>query len=410
MKFQNRVLLAIAFTSGLLAARPAVAESSDYFVYVGTYTGFKFVTGSKTQLVGQAKSQGVYMMRMNTETGATTTPALAAKVVNPSYLTSTPDRKYLYAVTEDPESLGPPLDHESFVSAYAIDQHTGKLTLLNRVPTGGTSTCHTSMDITGRYIFFANFGSSSISVIHINPDGSLGEMTAFIQHMGHGGGPMSVQREPHPHMVQISPDNRHLAVSDLGTDKVYTYDFDVNTGSLKPSEQGSVAVEPGGGPRHFEFTSDGKYAYGINEMGGTLSAYDYTPSSGSLTQIQEEKTAPPNFVGRAGDGEMVLSDDNRFLYQTNRLSTDMEHRIPGTVGVWSINPADGHVTLVEHTPSGGIMPRGMGMSPNGKYLLTGNQISNQIGVFSINRETGKLTHLRTIDSDTPVCFVFVPVK
>ena len=69
-------------------------------------------------------------------------------------------------------------------------------------------------------------------------------MTAFIQHLGHGGGPMSVQKEPHPHMVQISPDNRHLAVSDLGTDKVYTYDFDVNTGSLKPSEQGSVAVEP----------------------------------------------------------------------------------------------------------------------------------------------------------------------
>ena len=56
------------------------------------------------------------------------------------------------------------------------------------------------------------------------------------------------------------------------------------------------------------------------------------------------------------------------------------------------------------------MPRGMGMSPNGKYLLTGNQISNQIGVFSINRETGKLTHLRTLDADTPVCFIFVPVK
>jgi 6-phosphogluconolactonase len=403
------MILTTAFASFLWTSLAARAATNDYFVYVGTYTGFKYVTGSKTQLVGQAKSQGVYMMRMNTETGATTAPVLAAKVLNPSYLASTPDRKYLYVVTEDPDSLGPPLDHESFVSAYAIDAHTGKLTLLNRVPTGGTSTCHTSMDQTGRYIFFANFGSGSISVIHTNADGSLGEMTAFDQHLGHGGSNLSVQTSPHPHMVQISPDNRHLAVSDLGTDKVYTYDFDVNTGSLKPTEQRSISVEPGGGPRHFEFTSDGKYAYGINEMGGTLTSYDYTPSSGKLTQIQEEKTSPPHFVGRAGDGEMIISDDNHFVYQTNRLTVGVDHRIPGTVGVWAIDPATGHVTLVEQAPSGGIMPRGMGMAPNGKYLLTGNQISNQIGVFSINRETGKLTHLRTIDSDTPVCFIFAPV-
>jgi 6-phosphogluconolactonase len=97
------MILTTAFVSCLLTALPARAATNDYFVYVGTYTGFKYVTGSKTQLVGQAKSQGVYMMRMNTETGATTAPVLAAKVLNPSYLASTPDRKYLYVVTEDPD-------------------------------------------------------------------------------------------------------------------------------------------------------------------------------------------------------------------------------------------------------------------------------------------------------------------
>jgi 6-phosphogluconolactonase (cycloisomerase 2 family) len=106
--------------------------------------------------------------------------------LNPSFLTVDPNHRFLYAVSEDPLSLGPPLDHASYVSAFAIDHATGKLRLLNTIPTGGTSTCHLSMDKTGKFVLLANFGSGSISVVRVKDDGSLGEQTAFVQHLGHG--------------------------------------------------------------------------------------------------------------------------------------------------------------------------------------------------------------------------------
>ena len=161
-------------------------------------------------------------------------PELAAEIVNPSFLTVHPNHQFLYAVSEDPLSLGPPLDHASYVSAFAIDHATGKLRLLNTVPTGGTSTCHVSMDKTGKFVLMANFGSGSISVVRVKDDGSLGEQTAFVQHLGHGRADLPVQSGPHPHTIVVSPDNRYVIVSDLGVDKVFIYHFDAVTGRLSP--------------------------------------------------------------------------------------------------------------------------------------------------------------------------------
>ena len=101
------------------------------FVYFGTYTGFRFVRHSKTQGVGESHSKGIYMSRFNAATGALSEPELAAEITNPSFITISPDHRFLYAVTEDPLSVGPPLDHVSYVSSYAIDAATGKLRLLN---------------------------------------------------------------------------------------------------------------------------------------------------------------------------------------------------------------------------------------------------------------------------------------
>ena len=115
----------------LLAGRTASAQAKDYFVYFGTYTGFRFVRHSKTQGVGESHSKGIYVSRFNAATGTLSEPELAAEITNPSFITISPDNRFLYAVTEDPLSVGPPLDHVSYVSAFAIDAATGKLRLLN---------------------------------------------------------------------------------------------------------------------------------------------------------------------------------------------------------------------------------------------------------------------------------------
>src|SRR5207244_23026 len=128
----------------------------------------------KTQGRGESHSKGIYVSRFHTATGELSDPELAAEMINPSFLTISPNHRFLYAVSEDPLSVGPPLDHASYVRAFAIDHATGKLHLLNTVPAGGTSTCFISMDKTGKYVMMANFGSGSVSVVRVKEDGSLG--------------------------------------------------------------------------------------------------------------------------------------------------------------------------------------------------------------------------------------------
>src|SRR5580704_7871021 len=268
-------LLAFSVVLSVPSAGNAPATSSEYFVYFGTYTGFTYMREGLP--AGGSHSKGIYVSRFQPATGKVSRPELAAEITNPAYLAVHPNHQFLYVATEDPLSLGPDFDHESYVSAFAIDSATGKLHLLNTLPTGGTSTCYLSIDKTGRYVLMANFGSSSVTVLRIREDGSLGEQTAFLKHIGHGKD-ASFQSKAHPHSIDVSPDNRFAVVSDLGVDKVFVYHFDAATGALSPDNPPFVDAEEGGGPRHFVFDAAGKFGYALNEMSGfvTVMAWDAT--------------------------------------------------------------------------------------------------------------------------------------
>ncbi len=252
---------------------------------------------SRTWGVGESHSKGIYVSRFNSATGDLSEPELAAEIINPSFLTISPDHRFLYAISEDPLSLGPPLDHSSYVSAFAIDPATGKLRLLNTAPASGTSTCYISIDKTGKYVFMANFGSGSVSVIHIKDDGSLGELTSFIQDVGHSVDP-SIQTEPHTHFIGVSPDNRFVIVSDLGLDKVFIFHFDDKTGKLSPPDAPFVTVYPGGGPRHFTFDPAGKFGYQLSEMSGNVDVFAWNPAQGSLTRSAARAYRAARFLWR----------------------------------------------------------------------------------------------------------------
>ncbi|MGA8438102.1 MAG: lactonase family protein [Candidatus Sulfotelmatobacter sp.] len=403
--------LGIAFLFVLFFGTAATAQNGDgdYFLYVGTYTGFKYVHHSKTWGVGDSHSKGIYVSRFHAATGELSEPELAAEIVNPSFLTISPNHKYLFAISEDPYSLGPPLDHSSYVSAFAIDPTTGHLRLVNTVPASGTSTCFISIDMTGKYVMMSNFGSGSTSVIRVRNDGSLGELTSFMQDVGHSVDP-SIQSEPHTHSVIVSPDNRYAIVSDLGIDKVLIFKFDAETGRLSPPNPPSVSVYPGGGPRHFTFDPSGKFGYQLSEMSGVVDVFSWDPAKGMLTTIQRVHTVPHDFFGGNHSAEIEIHPSGKFLYESNRRTQGENVRGPDTIGVFVIDPKDGTLTPIEHTLSGGVMPRNFKIDPTGKFLLAANQLSNNIVEFNIDNNTGRLSPSgKEIKVDTPVCLKFVPV-
>ena len=402
------VCLAFFLLVSVFGGPLATAQGNEFFMYFGTYTGFKYVSQSITHGVGTSHSEGIYVSRFNANTGEMSAPELAAKVVNPAFLAISPNHRFLYAITEDPLSVGPPFDHSSYASAFAIDSATGKLRLINSLPTGGTSTCFLSMDKTGKFVFFANFGSGSVSVLRVKDDGSLGEQTAFMQHVGHGGSNLPVQTSAHPHSVMVSPDNRHLIVSDLGMDRVLIYHFDQNTGALSPLDPPSIRVEDGDGPRHLIFDHQGKFAYQLNEMGSTISIFAWNASKGMLSTVQEAKITSGGPDIRSGSAELQLSNDGKFLYESNRLSHDYD-RLPGTIGIYAVDPSKGTLAELEYSPSGGTMPRSFGIDPTGRYLFALHQLSNNVVQFKVDAPTGKISKTgKEIKVDTPVCIQFVP--
>jgi 6-phosphogluconolactonase len=401
--------LGLSLSLACAASHAASAQSNDFFVYIGTYTGFKYVHHSKPYGRGESQSKGIYVARLNSETGKLGPAELAAEMINPSFLTVSPNHKFLYAVSEDPLSLGPPLDHSSYVSAFAIDPATGKLRLLNTVPASGTSTCFISMDKTGKYVLMANFGSGSVSVVRVKEDGSLGELTGFIQDVGRSVDP-GIQFEPHTHSVVVSPDNRYAIVSDLGLDKVLIFRFDADTGKLSPPDPPFATVYPGGGPRHFTFDPAGKYGYQLSEMSGIVDVYRWAPAQGTLTPIQRAFTTPHDFFGSSHSAEIEIHPNGRFLYESNRRTYSETQRAPDTIGVYAIDPNDGTLAPVQESLTGGVMPRSFALDPTGKFLLAANELSNNIVVFAIDQNNGKISKTgEEIQVDTPVCLKFVSV-
>ncbi len=393
----------------LVASAASTPASHEYFVYFGTYTGFKFTRSGIPK--GHSASQGIYVSRFNPVTGEMSDPKLAAEIRNPSFLAVHPNQRYLYSVSEDPLSVGPYLDKESFVSAYAIDKGSGKLKLLNTVSSGGTSSCYLSLDKSGKYLMVASFGSGNVSVIRIKEDGSLGEQTGFDQHKGKSVDP-HYQAGPHAHSIDVSPDNRFAVSSDLGIDKVLVYRFDAASGKLAANNPPSVSIKPpSAGPRHFVFSPDGKFGYSISEMSGVITAYAWGADRGLLTEIQAVETIPTDFkldknaalLNPFHSAEIAIHPNGRFLYLSNRG--------PDTILVFSVEPGKGTLSKVEEVASRGVMPRQFAIDPTGSYLLAANEASDNVVVFRIDETTGRITPTRSsFHIDTPVCIVFVPVN
>ncbi len=357
------------------------AAHADYFVYFGTYTG--------------AKSKGIYASRMSDD-GKLSAPELVAEMASPSYLAVHPNNKYLYAVGEVDKFKE---QKAGAVSAYAIDGKTGKLTLLNQQSAGGPGPCHIDVDRKGRTVLVANYGGGSVKALPINKDGSLGESGTFIQHQGSSVN-KSRQGAPHGHCIVVDPSQKFAVAADLGLDQVLVYKLDAAKGGLTPNDIPFAQVAPGAGPRHLSFHPDGKFAYVINEMNCTVTAFSWDNKAGMLREIQTISTLPGEMQKGYSTAEIYVHPSGKFVYGSKRGHD--------TIVVYACDEKTGKLTLVEHQPTQGKTPRHFGIDPKGKFLLAENQGSDSVIVFRIDPKTGKLTATGDkIEVGSPVCAVFV---
>jgi 6-phosphogluconolactonase len=371
-----------AVMTGLGASPAFPAEPGKFWVFVGTYT--------------DGKSKGIYRMEFDPATGKLSEPVLAAEVDNPSFLAVHPTHKYLYSANE---SSG---NSAGSVTAIALDAKSGELTKLNRQSTIGNGPCHLVVDAAGKNVLVANYGGGSVAVLPIGPDGKLAPASDFIQHKGQVFD-QKRQGKPHAHSVNLDKANRFAAVADLGLDRIFFYKFDPIQGKLVPNDPPAAKVKDRSGPRHFAFHPDGKHAYVINEINCTVTAFEYDPDHGTLTEIQTIPTMPVAVARGHSTAEVVVHPSGKFLYGSNRGHDSL--------AVYTIEPGTGRLKNVEYKPTGGKTPRNFAVDPTGSYVLAENMGSNNIVVFRVDPATGALEPTgQVIEVPKACCVKFVPVE
>jgi len=359
------------------------AEADDALVYVGTYTS-------------AVKSKGIYLFRLQTKNldvsqNVTLVPlGLAAETSNPSFIEIDANRKLLFAVNEDENGA---------VSAFKIDA-AGKLTSLNQQSSKGAGPCHLVLDKTGRHLFVSNYSSGSIAVIPVAADGRLGDATDVKQHQGKSVNPER-QSGPHAHGVTLDPANQFAFACDLGLDKVMIYRFDAAHGKLTPHEPPFAALKPGAGPRHLVFGPGGKFAYVINELNSTITAFAYDARAGALKEIESVTTLPGSYDGPNTTAEIAVHPSGKFLYASNRGNE--------SVVLFTIDADKGTLTWVEEQNTGGKTPRHFAIEPSGKHMVIANQDSDTVLTAPIDKDNGRLKPSGVFaNAPSPTCAVFLP--
>ena len=339
-------------------------------------------------------SKGIYHCRFNTEDGKLTEPTLAAEMEGPGFLAMHPTQAVLYAVGG--------LKIEQVVAAFKIDRNGSMPTLkfLNAVAIGDGGAAHVSLDQTGKTLFTAQYGGGSVAVFRINADGSIKERTQLIDHEGAAKVVTGRQDSSHAHWTGVSPDNRYAFVPDLGLDQVVVYKFDAGAGTVTPHGKG--VVPPGSGPRHMKFHPNGKWIYVLNELGLTVTLFDYDTTSGAMSPRQTVETVAVDQLAREkakSTSEIRIHPNGKFVYAANRGHD--------TISVFKVNESNGELTRIQVENVRGATPRNFNLTPDGSWLLPAGQLSNSLGVFSIDQNTGMITfHQTSVYAPTPICVLF----
>jgi 6-phosphogluconolactonase len=368
-----------------LKASAAAAQSSgvaERTVYLGTYTN--------------DGSPGIYICRFDDATGALRI-ASTTESVNPSFLTLSDDGGRLYAVNELEDYQGQP---SGGVSAFEVDRSTGGLRFIDEQPSKGGSPCYLTTDRGGRYVLVANYNGGNAAVLPVRDDGGLAPARQVVQHTGSGPNRQR-QEKPHVHSVTLDPAQRFALVADLGIDRVMVYGFDHGTGALTPAPAPWAQLAPGTGPRHLAFSSDGSRVYVIGEMASSVTAFHYDAERGAMREFQSESLLPADFQGENTGADIHFGADGRFLYASNRGHD--------SIVVFAVDAATGRLSLVQHQPSGGAIPRNFAIDPTGRFLLAAHQRSGGVVSFRIDSSSGRLTPAgQALSVPSPVCVRFAP--
>lgn len=230
---------------------------------------------------------------------------------------------------------------------------------------------HLEFNLDNTRMVGAAYGAGAVDIWNTE-DGGL-ELMKTIQSDDPLGPNPDRQDQAHCHGSALDPTGRYFAVQDLGTDTILLIDSQDDAFEVV----NHVAVEPAGaGPRHGAFFPVGAekatHYMVVCELKNLLLVYslEYGTDEGiTFTQTQVMSTfGPDGAPDGAGAGEIVIAQDNKHVYASNRITGDATDNIAHfTVG------DDATLSYVASISTGGTLPRMFSITDDGQELLVGNQ-------------------------------------
>lgn len=349
--------------------------------------------GCRTSRERNAKGDGIGVYRADPAGGAWQPVQTVGDLVNPSYLILNAAGTMLYTVHGD----------GSEVSGFRVDRGSGRLTFANRVTTGGRNPVHLAIHPRHPILVVANHivageVRSGLSSIAIAPDGTLGTEPLDIVAFEGKAGPHRIEQPfPKPHQIEPDRTGSFFAVPDKGCDRVDVYTVGAD-GKFAAVEQAAAIAREGAGPRHIAYHPGARFAYAINELDSTVTAYAADPARGALTPFQILSSLPDSFTGNSRGAEIAVSADGRFVYASNRGDD--------SIATFAVDARTGRLTARGWTATGGRTPRFFTIAPDGHALFVANEESHTIVRLPIGADGVPQAGAIVAETGSPTCIQF----
>lgn len=349
--------------------------AQNTFVFIGSYNY-------------DEKKDGLFVYELDTISGQLTKMSSLNNVYNPSFFTLSHKGDFLFSCTDTR------LPDNGSVSGFKFNSITKKLSFVSSQKTLGENPVYVALDKSESFLLSANYTDGSVTVFPIDKNGTIVPPTQFIQYTD-----SSIDKErqerSHTHATVFSPDGEKVFIPDLGSDKIRCYSFDnTNQKPLTALSIPYISTVAGSGPRHLIFHPNGKFAYCIEELSGSLSVYKYAQDL--LKKHQTILAHPKKLKAEFSSADIHISPDGKFLYASNRGEEN-------NIVIYAIRK-NGKLKITGYQSTFGTIPRNFAIDESGKFLIVANQKSGNIVTFRRNSISGKLEKIASeIYIENPTC-------
>jgi 6-phosphogluconolactonase len=385
-----------------------MSKASTIAAYVGTF-----------EIRGQ--SAGIEIIRFDASTGGIERGE-TVPVGNPSHLAIAGGRGLLFAAAHSAMFEGEP---GGAVVAFRIDPANGALDRVNHQIMPFPHPNYIIVDRDEQLVLVTAGIGGGVSAFPIQK-GALAAASANLLaagrpllELGETLGEMSGEEflarratSTSPHAVMLDPSNRFAAVMDAGTDRLLLYSVDCAHGTLN-LHQTLATKQAGAAPRHAAFHPNGETLYVVNEGSSNVTVYAFDSHDGQLAELATFPAVPAGRERGNAMGDIKVDRQGRYLYCSNRGDE--------SIAVFAILEQGRALERIETTPCRGEHPRGLCLSPDGRFLLVANQgptwridrdadsNSSDAGVvvFAVDPDSGGLMYTgHSVQIDSATCIAF----